>query len=245
MRLGIIGDVHCDPNHDSDLQRLTDVGTYFASLDLDAVVQIGDWYDMPSITEHRGKLEREGDRYDRDIECGNQGLAQFMRGFKKRKKKKPDFYFIEGNHEYRIQRYVQQHPSMAGKLGRHEFDFERHGWRVATYGRYASIGGFWFTHCVIGKAGRAVALGPTFQKRGVSLVVGHSHELQHLVLPRQDKLSHGIDVGCFTQKGYSVAEDWSAPNQHTTWRGVHVMTGVEDGDYQTYEQVRAEIFTNG
>jgi hypothetical protein len=243
-KIGIIGDTHADPNHDSTLRRFTDVGVFLAGEQCDTILQVGDWYDMPSITEHRGKLEREGDRYDDDIDVGNQALAQFMRPFRKRKKKLPRFVFLVGNHEYRIHRYVQQRPELARKMGLHEFDFERHGWEVVPFGRYIDLEGFHCTHHILGKGGRPVALGPTFSKRGVSMVVGHSHELHHITLPRQDRLSHALDVGCLTNKGYASAEDWSAPNAHTAWRGVHLLTGAEHGDYKRYEQVRAEEFTN-
>ena len=245
MKLAIVGDTHADPNHDTDLQRFSDTGYYIAQQDCDYVLQVGDWYDMPSITEHRGKLEREGDRYEYDIEIGNQALAQFMRPFRRRKKKLPHFIFLVGNHEYRIERYIQQNPEMAGRIGLHEFEFARYGWETVPFGRYRNVEGFHCTHHILGKGGRPVALGPTFSKRGVSMVVGHTHELHHITLPRQDRLSHAIDVGCMTQKGYAAAEDWSAPNEHTTWRGIHLLTGVAGGDYRRYEQVRAEEFTDG
>lgn len=96
MKVGWLGDVHCDPNHDTTFQRLKDAGRYLAAEKCDVVCQIGDWYDMPSITEHRGRLEREGDRYKLDIEAGNEGLAAFMRPFHRRKKKLPPLRLHRG-----------------------------------------------------------------------------------------------------------------------------------------------------
>lgn len=245
MRVAFIGDTHADPNHDSSLRRFTDMGEYLAPEDCDIVCQVGDWYDMPSITDHRGRLEGEGDRYALDIEVGNQALAQFMRPFRKRKRKMPHFIFLVGNHEYRIDRYIQQNPKLAGSIGfNKDTHFDKWGWEVVPFGRYRNIGGFYCTHHILGKAGRPVALGPTFTKRGVSLVVGHTHESHHIKIPRQAGYSHGLDVGCMTRSDYANAEDWSAPNEHSTWRGIHIMEGVADGDYKKYTEIRAEEFTD-
>jgi hypothetical protein len=244
MKVAFVGDTHADPNHDKHLRRFTDMGEYLAPEDCDVVCQVGDWYDMPSITDHRGRLEGEGDRYNLDIEVGNQALNQFMRPFRKRKKRMPHFIFLVGNHEYRIERYVQQNPRMAGSIGLHDMDFDKWGWEVIPFGRFTNIGGFYATHHILGKAGRAVALAPTFTKRGVSMVVGHTHEAKHIKLPRQTGYTHGLDVGCMTRKGYAASEDWSAPNEHSTWRGLHIMDGVANGDYKEYREVAAEVFTS-
>jgi hypothetical protein len=156
----------------------------------------------------------------------------------------PRFIFLIGNHEYRIERYVQQKPELSGKIGFHEFDFFKYGWETVPFGRFTNIGGFYCTHHILGKAGRAVALAPTFTKRGVSMVVGHTHESKHIKLPRQTGYTHGLDVGCMTRKGYAASEDWSAPNEHSTWRGLHIMDGVANGDYKEYREVAAEVFTS-
>ena len=244
LKVAFIGDTHADPNHDRTLKRFTHLGRFLAPEDCDIICQVGDWFDMPSITEHRGRLEREGDRYALDIEVGNQALSQFVAPFYKRKRKLPHFVFLVGNHEYRIERYVQQYPALAGKVGLHDFAFSKYNWETVPFGRYRNIGGFYCTHHILGKTGRAVSLGPTFTKRGVSMVVGHSHELHHITLPRQDGYTHALDVGAMTRKDYASAEDWSAPNAHATWRGIHIMEGVANGDYRRYTQVRAEEFTS-
>lgn len=244
MRIAWIGDTHADPNHDSSLQRFKDMGRYVAQFDCDVVVQIGDWFDMPSITSHRGRLEAEGDRYHRDIEVGNDALATFMKPFRRRKKKMPTFEYFVGNHEYRIERFLQQHPEMSGYMSLDDMEFQRYGWNITPFGRYKNIEGFWTTHHILGKTGKAVSLGPTFTRRGVSMVVGHTHEMQHLVLPRQDTYTHGIDLGCMTARGYTEAEDWSAPNANGVWRGIHIMDGVHNGDAAEIRHVRAEIFTD-
>ena len=244
MKVAFIGDTHADPNHDSSLRRFTDMGKFLAPEDADVICQVGDWYDMPSITEHRGRLEREGDRYDADIEVGNQALSQFMAPFRRRKKRVPRFVFLVGNHEYRIERYIQQKPELAGKIGMFEFAFKEYGWDVIPFGRYTNIGGFHCTHHILGKGGRPVSLGPTFTKRGVSMVTGHTHEFQHLTLPRQTGYTHALDVGAMTRKGYAAAEDWSAPNEHSTWRGIHILEGVKNGDAEVFRHIRAKRFTD-
>lgn len=66
----------------------------------DYVVNLGDMYDMPSLSSYdKGKKSFEGRRYKRDIDAGIDANERYWNILKAPKKKLPKHFFTYGNHE--------------------------------------------------------------------------------------------------------------------------------------------------
>ena len=103
----VIGDTQVKPGQ--NLDHLEHVGRYIADKRPDVIVQIGDWWDMPSLSSYdRGKASFEGRRVKEDIEAGYDGMKRMLEPIKKLQqsqryfKKKvysPRMVMTLGNHE--------------------------------------------------------------------------------------------------------------------------------------------------
>jgi metallophosphoesterase superfamily enzyme len=89
----------------------------------DKVIIIGDWWDLPSLSSWSKQREAEGQRYKQDIDAGNEALEMFMKG----RPKDTEYHFTDGNHENRIERYLDDHPHMDGYMSMQDCEVESHG----------------------------------------------------------------------------------------------------------------------
>jgi hypothetical protein len=91
---------------------------------------IGDWWDFSSLSTYTPRRQIEGQRILADIDAGNRAMKQFWKPLK-RMKELPQFHFHMGNHEWRLQRYIDDHPATDGILGLHLLDLD--GWNVYPF----------------------------------------------------------------------------------------------------------------
>lgn len=152
------------------LQVGRDLGSY-----LDEIVFLGDFADFYSINGHGAKNPGLVGLLLREVECVNERFDEFDRLFPQTKK-----VFLEGNHEYRLQRYlVQRAPELFGltdvptlfKLR------ERFNWSFIPYDKrqkYQVLGSkLWARHKPPGASPKAVAA-----KVMGSLIYGHTHRME-------------------------------------------------------------------
>src|SRR5207342_301771 len=88
--------------------------------------------------------------------------------------------FIEGNHEDRIRRFVEENPALYGRLTTDsELELTANGWEFTPYKQHARVGKVYFTHDTgnSGKYTTARAL-DAFQH---SVAIGHHHSIQFAV----------------------------------------------------------------
>jgi predicted phosphodiesterase len=87
--------------------------------------------------------------------------------------------FVEGNHEYRINRYlVEKAPALLGLKGtttRELFRLDERGWNYTPYRQYTRIGKVYVTHDH-GAAGKTAAE-KARQQFGHNVVIGHTHRM--------------------------------------------------------------------
>src|SRR5690606_5376795 len=94
------------------------VGNYIAAKKPDVIVMIGDWYDMQSLSSYdKGMLSAEGRRVKADIDAGDAALEILESYIKSGKGYKPRKVVTLGNHEDRINRFVNTHPEFDGYIG--------------------------------------------------------------------------------------------------------------------------------
>lgn len=108
------------------------IGRYIADHQPDSVVMLGDWFDHMAISKYPdGKIGR---LYQRDVDAGVRAMEQLLDTIQRRAKGyKGRFIFTTGNHDYRLQRYIAEHPELAGALHDPMDTLADMGWRVIPF----------------------------------------------------------------------------------------------------------------
>lgn len=206
---------------------------YIVEHQFEHIINVGDFWDMPSLSSYDNLKAAEGKRVMVDIEAGNSAMQEFMnvivRGRKKTKKWIPSMDFLLGNHEQRIERAVGMNPKLEGLIGYHQLNLG--GWKVHDFLEIALIDGIHYSHYfpnpMSGKAlgGNANSM---LAKLGFSFVQGHRQSIEYA---RKDlnngKSIQGLIAGAF----YQHDEDYKGPQGNGHFRGICVLHDVHDGNY--------------
>lgn len=222
------------------LEHLTWAGKAIVQYQPDVIVHLGDHADMPSLSSHdvKGSKYFEGLRYKKDIEVAKLGmrllldpLKEFQAKQKKNKEKvyKPRKVFCMGNHENRIDRAVNNNPTLEGLISTKDLEYEK-DWEVHDFLHPVFIGGVGFNHYwPVGAMGRPAASATTIiNKLHMSCIAGHQQGKQVAYGKRADGQSiTSIIVGSYYLHDESYMDQLS--NKH--WRGLLVMNEVKDGHF--------------
>ena len=225
----VIGDTQCKQG--IDLDYIHWIGSYIAYKQPDIIVHIGDHYDMAALSSYdKGQLKAEGRRVVADIEAGDKGVAiiesyiSSVAGYKPRK------VITLGNHEHRIDRYVNDNPELEGFMGTDQLAFAKCGWEVYPFLTPATICGINFVHFVQnGMTGKP--LGGTILTRlknvGESFVMGHQQTLDHCIryLPLSGRAQIGVIIGAC----YEHMEDYKGVQGNHHFRGCVMLYECADG----------------
>ena len=225
------------------------------------IVHLGDHWDMPSLSQwDQGKFAMEGRRVSEDIESGNQGIrlldeptadrnAMMVRD--KKAKWLPRKVLLRGNHEWRVNAYLELHPNMRGFLS--ESELRSPGWEVHPFLRPVYIDGIGYAHFwqnpMTGKPLGGMAA-TRLKTVGHSFTMGHQQVLDHAIRFVAGQSQHALIAGAC----YLHDEDYKGYQGNAHWRGIIVCHQVEDGSYdpmfisldylcRRYEGVRLREFT--
>ena len=89
------------------------------------VICMGDFCSMDSLSSYdRAKKSFEGRRYQKDMDHSHEALSLFNKGLGKHKPKK---IMLHGNHEDRIDRFVDENPELDGTMKISDLQFKKHG----------------------------------------------------------------------------------------------------------------------
>ena len=234
----VIGDTQVKPG--LNLDYLEHVGRYIADKRPDIIVQIGDWWDMPSLSSYdRGKASFEGRRVKEDIEAGHEGMRRMMEPIKKLQqsqryfKKKvysPRMVFTCGNHDERLDRAARDNPELVGFIGVKELNIEQYGWEVHEFLKPVNIEGINFVHYLANPmtgrpySGSAAGMLKTV---GASFVMGHKQVLDVAI---RTTLEGKNQIGIISGSYYEHHEDykgWQGGNAH--FRGITMLYEAKDG----------------
>lgn len=206
----------------------------------DAIVHIGDHWDMPSLSMHDplGSLQMEGARYEEDIQAGNAAfevLVGPMRAeqarLKRRRQKfwEPITEWTMGNHEARVDRAINNDPRFAGTIGTHHMNTQ--GFTRRRFLEVVHIHGIAYAHFFqMEKSSRPIGgtMENRFNKICGSFVCGH--EQGYLVHRRPlptGRTIHGIVAGSC----YLHDENYRGHQRNNDWRGIVVLHDVRgNGD---------------
>lgn len=228
----IIPDSHAHPDHSNE--RYDWIGHLINDIKPDVVVDIGDWWDMPSLCHYdRGKKSFEGRRYHRDIEAGVEAQDRIYSITRRSKRKLPRFVRTLGNHENRISRAVDLDAVLDGTIGTQDLQSKEYGWEEHPFLEPVSIDGVTYAHYfVTGVSGRPIGgehpaymlLSKGFESR----TMGHTHVLDYC----RRSLGDGRKINglvCGVYQDYDA--DYAGPANRIWDRGVAIKRNVENGNY--------------
>ena len=215
---------------EESLEYLLWVGKYIADKKPDIILHIGDHFDLPSLSSYdKGTSKIEGKRLYKDIEAGVEGFKLLNLELEKHKDYHPRKVFCLGNHEERLDRYVNEHPELQGTLGTDKLPFAKYGWEVHPFLKPVEIEGIFFVHYLAnpmsGKpyGGSAMNILKTV---GRSFVVGHKQCLDIAIRPTIDgKQQLGIVNGAC----YDHFESYKGFTGNNHFRGLTILHECSDG----------------
>ena len=238
MRILFIPD--CQIKEGVPLDHLDWAGQAIVEYRPDVVVNGGDFADMPSLSSHdvKGSKYFEGLRYKKDIEVAKEAMKTLLTPLrdlqskqKKNKEKvyKPRMVLTLGNHENRIERAVNNNPTLEGLISTKDLEYEK-DWEVFPFLHPVFIGGVGFNHYwPVGAMGRpAGTAAAIINKLHMSCIAGHQQGKQIAYGKRADgKPICAIIAGSYYLHDESYMDKLS--NRH--WRGLLVMNEVQDGHF--------------
>jgi hypothetical protein len=234
----IVPDLQCRPG--VPLDHIRWIAEAIVEYKPDTVVNIGDHWDMPSLSLHEGpgSLKMEGARYEDDVAVGNEAFATLCGPMeaeqarlvrRKQRHWTPRKLFLFGNHENRIHRAINAAPKFAGTIGEHHLntrDFERHPFLERVW-----QDGVLYSH-YFQSSHSSHAIGGTIDNRlnkiGASFVQGHEQGFRYGTrIQASGATWHGLVAGSC----YLHDEDYRGAQGQNHWRGVVVLNEVRDGDF--------------
>lgn len=244
----VIGDAHAAPGQ--NLERFTFLSKMIRDIKPDVVICIGDFADMPALSSFdKGKKAYEGRRYTEDIKAANEALRLLHKEIDDYNRTfpsdpvKPRLVYCEGNHEYRIERALNDSAGL-DVMGLKHLDFARRGWEVYRFKKPVEIDGVNYCHFFTSQnTDRAIsgvsAARSLVNKKHMSCVVGHSHLLNHWTTTAGERRLHGLVVGWYCD----VYKEYAGQSNTGWWAGICVLRDVTDGDYDlelwSYKRIKA------
>ncbi len=183
-----------------DKESVAAVEKYMADVRYDEVIILGDFLDLDCISSHNAKNLRaiEGKSIQADYDYANALLDRWQRIVRKRN---PDarWVLLEGNHEYRAERYLDEHPQLRGLLEvERGLRLKERGFKwVRCYakGEVYKLGKAHFHHGLYCGSNHARKMVENF---GVNIFYGHTHDV--IEWPKttygEDSTIIGKSLGC-------------------------------------------------
>jgi hypothetical protein len=210
--------------------HLVAAGKYIAAKRPDVIVCAGDFGDFPSLGRFNSPLHAEGLRYEDDLAAFHEAMEALLTPIHKAAGYKPRYEFIEGNHEGHIERWVNENPTMEGKVSIADLKLSAYGWRVHPFLQPVGIGGVAFCHYFpSGVMGRPITSAKALMaKLHMSAIAGHQQGRDIAFGRRADGADMtAIISGSFYQHTYK----YLSPFTNTHWRGMWFLHQVKDGQF--------------
>lgn len=235
-RIVVIGDAHALPGKHNE--RATWIGRLVVDLKPDHVINIGDCADMLSLCSYdKNSRAAIGRSYSKDIEAACDFNDRIRHEIRKQKKRRPRMTILEGNHEHRIEKALDQNPELDGTVSFSDLQYEYYYDDVVRYdgqspGVFTDSGIIYAHYLPSGALGRAIGgehlAYSLLTKKFVSCTVGHDHRLDYCIRSRADGVNiMGLSVGACMD----YPSTWAGQSADSWWNGVIVKDNVENGTY--------------
>lgn len=204
------------------------IGNYIAEKKPDNIINIGDFWDMPSLSIYdKGKLPFEGRRYVKDVKAGRDAMERLLNPIRAVPNYKPVMDFCEGNHEHRVTRVADNNPEWQGKVDLDDLGIKEYGWNYHPFLHVITRDGIDYSHYFIsGVMGRPVSSAAVLlRERQRSATMGH---VQHMDIAIHKKT---LQTALFCATCYSHDEQYLGPQGNSQKRGIIVKHEVEEGRY--------------
>jgi len=240
MQILVIGDSHIDDRQ--NLDRFTALGKFIIDKQPEYIVSIGDFITLNCLSawdrDNRATLENQ--RYYKEILAGNKAmdmleypLHKYNKG-KRRGKYKPKKYYLMGNHEDRLTRYLIKDPTFEKQVSiEANLNLKKRGWRVVPYKSHIDIYGMSFTHIPITGNGSPIS-GVNVCRKALNLysnsvIFGHTHQfnVENMFRHGAKHLIQALNVGCFFEHTDPYAE--GAVTHY--WRGIIMLNCTKKGQF--------------
>ena len=217
-----IGDLHDGPRI-PDKSRLILAGKHVATRKHDAVVQIGDFLTIDSVSRFAAPGTLEGKQapfWKEDMASGKEAFSAFDEGLNGYNVKK---HCTLGNHEDRYHKHLERQPWALDALEDTPHSLlEDFGWEYSPYGAFHFIGKTGFTHVPLNRMGKP--FGGKFAENQIGndstfdVVYGHSHRPLVKPFPKLNNIIiKVVNLGCFL------------PDKHVEPYAKHTLHGWEWG----------------
>ena len=239
QKIFVIPDTQIKPTTE-DLSWLTAIGKEILAQKPDVIVHLGDHWDFPSLSSFSSAREIEGVRVKQDIDCGHEAmnvllapLRALQKAQKAHKKRiyRPRMVFTMGNHENRLNRYIDKNPALIGIMPDIKEMVESHGFEFYPFLEPVTIGGVSFAHYFYNPMSGRPYGGQCANKLNhiaTSFVMGHQQGFQYAekIIPTGGRIQ-GLVIG----SSYIEEENYIGPQANHHWRGVAVLDDTENGTY--------------
>lgn len=221
------------------MNHLEALGNFVAEHRPDVIIDLGDWYDFPSLSSYdKGTKKAEGRRVKQDIKAGDRAREIFEAPFIDIKDYNPRKIVTLGNHEDRLNRFMNDNPEMAEYWDIKQFDILK-DWEVYDFQELVEVDGVYYTHFLVQPfSGRATggSAQNKLNKAKFSYTQGHIQEFGYA----REHLNNGAVINVLTAGAfYQHDEDYKGPQGNHHWRGVIWKDNVKNGDYD-FEMIRLE-----
>jgi hypothetical protein len=235
----VIGDAHSKP--DQDLRRFGWLGKLIEEEGRAAmsarvpfrVIQIGDWFDMAALSSYdKGKGSGEERRYLDDIAAGQDAYARVRANVSDEVYDYADKVAIEGNHEFRVHRYMNDNAELLGLMEGPREVSEEFGWTWVPFMTWKVLDGVGYCHYMQNPNGMAVSgvnVARSLLLKGYrSVTVGHNHMLDtYTTTDAWGTPIQTLSSGCF----FEDIEPYAKQSNDKWWRGVCIKSNVQNGAY--------------
>lgn len=173
---------------------------YIADERWDGAILLGDLMDLNVISSHNLGFPRrvEGQRFKADLDYANEWLDGFVRSAR-RHNPSARIVYLEGNHEHRVERYLDANPQLEGTMElpeRLRLADRRIEWvRSWSKGEVLTVGYANFSHGDTTTVYHAAKMARDY---GANVFYGHTHDVQEHSMHRKARgvTIKGKSLGC-------------------------------------------------
>lgn len=224
VKVLVIPDTQTKPGVNTD--HLEHIGKYIADKRPDVVVHVGDHWDMPSLSSYdKGKRQFEGRRVRADIDAGKRAMERLVTPFAKLPGYSPRMEFLMGNHEYRMQRLIDDDARLEGAFSMDDYRVTDYGWNVSPFLEVIDINGCEFSHYFTsGVMGRPVSSAAVLlRERAQSAIQGHVQRFDMAVHPKTGQIAMFVGIA------YTHEEEYLTPQGNGCRQQIVMLHELRDG----------------